>query len=250
MAIDSTAPPRAGGLSTALNVIVSPREAFETLRDAPMWGWAFIIVTALMLIGTILQLPAQHHAAVGMMQGMIAHNPMFANLPDSKKAEMLANAAHPNAIQQVIGLIVVPLVILFVGIINTVILLVGNALGSGKATFKQLWASVINAFIVSLGIGTLVVALIVMMRGPDSFNNPGDIAAAWPGLGYFAPHAGAATTAFLSGINVFTVWYAYLIALAMMVVARTSKAIAYSFSALLLFLGAIIPALFANMFAR
>ena len=38
-----TAAPKANGLSTLLNVIAAPKEAFETLKVAPTWGWAMIV---------------------------------------------------------------------------------------------------------------------------------------------------------------------------------------------------------------
>ena len=45
--------PRPSGLKTALDTIVSPKEAFESIRVAPTWGWAIVIAVSC-ICGTIL----------------------------------------------------------------------------------------------------------------------------------------------------------------------------------------------------
>jgi hypothetical protein len=45
-----------------------------------------------------------------------------------------------------------------------------------------------------------------------------------PGLTWLAPHAGIKTIAFLSAFNVIGIWAAVLVAMALMYVAKTSKA--------------------------
>ncbi len=39
--------PRPNGLKTALDTIVAPKDAFESLRSAPTWGWAFLLALVL-----------------------------------------------------------------------------------------------------------------------------------------------------------------------------------------------------------
>ncbi|GAC1653275.1 MAG: hypothetical protein NVS9B12_03220 [Vulcanimicrobiaceae bacterium] len=242
--------PRANGLNTALNVVIAPKEAFETLRAAPMWGWAFIIASLLAVAGSVLALPSSEHANVGMMQNMLAHSALMANLTDAQKQQMISDAQHPTAIKRIGGLLLVPVFLLIVAAFQAAMLLIGNAVGSGKASYKQLFCSVMNIAVVGAGLYWIVLGLIAMLRGPASFNSPTDIVAAVPGLGYLAGNAGAGLTTFLASINIFSLWATYLIALAMLTVARVSKAVAYSFALLVLLIGAGFPALLTGFFTR
>lgn len=251
MAIDApVAPARANGLTTALNVIVAPREAFEALRDAPTWGWAFFIAAVLMAIGMFLASPASDHANLIMTQHMVAHSPFLANATDAQKQKMLADAQNPTLGKHVLGIVISLAFLLIVAAFQALVLLIGNALGRGTASYKQLFSAAVNIAVVGSGLMWVVLGIITILRGAATFSSPADLVGAVPGLGYIAGSSGAGTATFLASINIFTVWSAVLMAAAMIVIAKVSKVIAYSFAALLLILGAGIPALLAGMLPK
>ena len=73
MAIDSTETPKANGLKTAIDIVIAPKEAFESLRVSPTWGWAFLITTVLAIAAFFVMMPASLHG----MAGEFAKNPQM-----------------------------------------------------------------------------------------------------------------------------------------------------------------------------
>jgi hypothetical protein len=229
--------PKASGLQTVLNIIAAPKEAFESLRESPTWGWALIVTLVLVVVGTFLMLPAYHHAQDTSWPQVVAASPSLAGM----SAEKLAQA-------KTIGdffinfLPIIVVVGLFIGmVIQTLIMLVMNAIGRGSATFKTLWASAWNVAITA-GIGSILLAVIVSIRGADSFDSQAAVQGAMPSLGLLAAHAGKLTN-FLSVFTPFSLWGAWLIVQAMLVVARTSKGIAWTTG----IISIVLPALFTLM---
>ncbi|HEY8312626.1 MAG TPA: YIP1 family protein [Candidatus Baltobacteraceae bacterium] len=235
-------------MSTVVDVIAAPKAAFERLRDVPMWGWAFIITIVLALIGTILEGPATRHASVAFLAHMQQTNPIFAGLSDAKKQQMLANAAHPPVWQQAIGWVQIVIVILVTVLLNSVVLLVGNAAGKGQADFKRLWCASMNIAVPTLGIGLIVWGAITLARGADSFNSIADVSRAMPSIGTLVPTAQGALAGFLGAISIFTIWGMFLNAAALMIVARVSKGLAYGVAVAILVLGALLQAGAASLF--
>lgn len=237
--MESTAPAaKANGLSTVLNTAAAPQEAFETLRVAPTWGWACLIAIVLLAIGTFLQGPAARHAAVIQTQQMMSTNSFFANVPPAKKAQIVAQAGKPS----IFSYVTIALTLFVIVFFNTLFTLIGNAVGKGQADFKRLWAGSMNIAVPTFGLGSIVVGIITMLRGPDSFNSTMDVARTMPSLAYLAPHASAGVVAFLTGISIFSLWGLYLNATMLRVTARTSPGVAWAFAALITLLGALVAA--------
>lgn len=239
---------KASGLSTVVNTIASPSEAFETLRTAPTWGWALLFAIVLMCIGTYLQGPATRHAGVVQTQQMMATNSFFASMTAAQKEQAIARAGRPSPW----GYLFVIVVLFIAAFFNTLIMLIGNAVGRGQAGFKQLWAGSMNIAVPTLGLGAIVLGIITTLRGADSFNSSIDIASATPSLAYilsgvlfryfFMPHVSPVAVAFLSGFSVFTIWGLFLNATMLRVMAKTSAGVAYGFAALVTLLGALFAA--------
>jgi len=238
METQAPAAAKSSGLSTVVNTIASPSEAFETLRTAPTWGWALIIAIVLMFIGAYLQGPATRHAGVTQAQQMMATSSFFAALTPAQKQQAIARAGQPSPWPYV-GLIVVLFIAVF---FNALILLIGNAVGRGQADFKRLWAGSMNIAVPTFGLGSVVLGIITMLRGPDAFNSNLDVVRAMPSLAYLAPHVSAATGAFLASISVFTLWGLFLNATMLRVTGRTSAGAAYGFAALVTLIGALFAA--------
>lgn len=238
MGVSAPAASKANGLSTVGNVFTAPGEAFETLRIAPTWGWAVALAIVLMCAGAFLQGPAARHAGVAQVQHMIATNPMYASVSDAQKQQIVERAGKPSIFVYA-GVIVT----LFIAVLlNTVILLIGNAVGRGQADFKRLWCGSMNIAVPTLGVGAVVLGIIVAMRGPDAFSNAFQIAQAVPSLGMLAPASNPVLATFLSAVSVFTLWGFFLNAAMLRVMGKTSPAVAYTFAAIVLILGAFAAA--------
>jgi len=237
MGVSAPAAAKTGGLSTVVDTIAAPADAFERLHAMPTWGWALIVAIVLLAIGTVMQLPAQHHAATAQVQRMV-DGPMFATATAEKKQAAIANAGKTNAFT-FIG----PVLGLFIAVfLNTIFMLIGNAVGRGQADFKRLWCGSMNIAVPTLGIGSIILGIITMIRGASSFDSTLALAQAVPGLGMLVPHGSPTMIAFFSAISVFSLWGFFLNATMLRVMAKTSPAIAYTFAALVLLLGALFAA--------
>lgn len=229
----TTGSERANGLTTALNVIVAPGEAFEALRNGPTWGWALIVALVVFLIGNFLAGPAQMHAVHASMATALAANP---NVSDAQRSAQLAMADKFGSM----GWLFAPIVLFLVVALQSLIMLVFNAIGNGKATFKHLWASSMNIAIPGLALYSLVVGILALVRGINSYNSTSDLYLTVPSLAWLVPHASVKTIAFLVYFNPFFLWAAVLIAMAMLVVARIPKIQAYLTAGAIFFGGALI----------
>ncbi len=230
--------PKASGLQTVLNTIASPKEAFESLKVAPTWGWAFLIAVVLILIGGILFIPATQHAALGFMQHFITTK-FAANMSDAQKQQMLDGALHPSAVKTYAGLLFNAVVISLVAcVLNALLLLIGNAIGKGTAGFKNYFSSSVNILIPSFAFAQLVAGIIGAVRGPDGFNGYADIFKAMPSLAWIIPVQHGWGLGFLSAITIFSIWGAYLNATSLTVMGGVKSGIAWTFAILILVLTA------------
>lgn len=242
MAVDAPAAPHSSGLATVLNVFVAPRDAFATLREVPMWGWAFIVATVLGVIGSLLAAPATAHAVAGGMAAQMAHDPQFAQMTPEKQKQVMGFAQMGVRF----GWIFVPVYLLVVALIQSVVMLIANAIARGPATFKQLWAAAMNISVITFSVAYLFTGLITMLRGPQSYTNTAALAASLPSAAWAAPHGSVKVVAFLSAINPFSVWGIFLLATALVVIARASKPVAYGCATFIILFSGAFAALFAK----
>lgn len=214
---------RRGGLANIADIIIAPGTAFDRLRAAPTWGWAFLVATLLGIAGTLLTLPAIMHAADLTMPATMAASPAVAKLPPSQQADAIAKGLKFARIGFQVSWLFVPVGVLLTGAIQAVIMLIANAIGHGDGTFKKFFALSQNVAVVGVGLGTLVVGLIATMRGANSFETFAAVRNVAPSLALLAPGGNAVTTAFLGAFNVFTVWAMVLLAIGMTGVAKIPR---------------------------
>jgi len=231
-----SAPAQADGLATALQIIAAPRTALERLRVAPTWGWAFVIAMILGAIGTILTVPAALHSVSASLAHQMAVNATYSQLSGVQRHQIVASTLQAVRF----GWAFIPFVLLISVLIQTIILLAFNAIGRGSATFRTLWATVMNIAIPGFGLYLLAGGIVAVIRGPAAYNSAADSFLAVPSFAWAASHAGMATIAFLSALNVFSIWAFGLVTAAMIVVARTSVVNAYAASGTLLILAALV----------
>ncbi len=227
--------PKASGLQTVLNTIAAPKEAFETLRVAPTWGWAMILTLVLAVAASFLMLPAMHHATDASWPQTVASNPSLSGMSDVKLAQVKSVSDAAISFSPVLIAVFLAIGML----IQTIVMMIFNALGRGTGTFKSYWAAAWNIAVPSAGIGSLILAVIVMLRGVDSFMTQNSVQGAMPSLALLLPHAGKLTN-LLTAVTPFSLWAAWLIVLAMVGIGRASRGMAWAAGIVSL----LLPALF------
>jgi hypothetical protein len=229
-------------MKTVIDIIVAPKDAFESLRENPIWGWTLLATVVLMIIGYFLQLPATEHASYGTMQHALATSPLYSTLTDEQKARVLARVAHPPAYQAALGIASIVIVLLVAALLNAVILLAGNALAHGASDFKRLFAGSMAITVPSFGLYSLVLGIILRVLGADHFATIADIYRAVPGLALLVPGATGKLGAFLAGIQIFSLWGCGLNILMMHVLAGVRNVVAWLFPLLILLGAALLQA--------
>lgn len=244
MSTSTPAAPRNGLLNVA-DVIVAPATAFERLRVVPTWGWAFLVAALLGVAGLLLMMPAQMHAFDQYGPALYASQDAVKKLPADKQQEMIAKMMSFGKMGLQFSWIFAPIIFLIGALLQTVIMLIGNAIGKGDGTFKRLWAVAVNVSIIG-GIGLLLTGLIALVRGPAAFDTPSAVQFALPSLALLAPGAPVKLGAFLGTISITSLWSTYLIATGMGIVARVPRAVAWITAVVGLLLAACLAAAFAQ----
>lgn len=213
---------KANGLSNVVNVLTAPREAMESLRIAPTWGWAFLIAAVLSCIGQYLLTPAVTHAMQASWPAQVAASPQLAGASPAQQQ----NALNISLAVLRWSWLFSPIILLISALVMTVIMLVFKAIGRGQASFLQLWSASMNVSVVSVGISSLVAGLIATVRGSSAYLSTADVYRSSPSLAWLVPHAGVKLSAFLAGFNIISIWGAVLYAMAMMYLAKTRGVVA------------------------
>lgn len=242
MGVSTPAAPKANGATTALNVITAPREAFETLRVAPTWGWAYVIAFVLSAIGQYLVTPATIHAVTASWPATVAANPSLAGMTP----EQQQNALNISVAAIKWGWTFSIVTILIGVFVTTIVMLIFKAIGKGDASFKQLWAAATNIAIVSFGVYSLLAGVIALVRGAASYNSTADAYRAVPSLAWLVPTAGLKTAAFLAAFNITGIWSAILVAMALIYIAKMSKPMAATCGVFVLIVSGALLAAFAR----
>jgi hypothetical protein len=187
-------------------------------------------------------LPAVHHSFDAAWAAQAATNPQLSQMPADQLDRARSFASAFVSITPIVTLIAIPITLL----ISTLIMLIFNALGRGSGSFQMLWAAATNIAVPASGFGSVVLGIIVVARGSDSFSTATSVQSSMPSLAMLVPQTIPRITAILAQFNPFTLWAAGLVILAMLVIARVPKTQAWlaGIAALLL------PALFAAAFAR
>ncbi len=239
MAADSAAP-RADGLKTVWDTIIAPREAFESLRAVPTWGWALAITILLSALGSYLLTPALQHAYANSAPQMMG--PQFQQMTPEQQQASIAVGQKFITFGYLASFIAVP-VICF---IEALIMLLFNALGRGEGSLAKYFAASCNIAVPAVGLGSVINAVIVMARGAQTFQAMRDVQGAVPSLAMLAPGAGLKLSTFLATFTPFTIWGTALSIVAMLVIGRVPKLQAW-LAGIVLFL---IPSLLAVAFAK
>lgn len=175
-----------------LQVFFSPAALFDRLKQRPVWIGAILALIVLSLVANLL-LPEE-----------ILRQAVQAQLGPDATAQQVEAAARVGAIVGRVGAVLFPPLV--VAIVAGVLILIYNTLTGGEATFRQLYSATAHAFVITTLGGFLTLGLIVAR---------GDVQVALA-LHVLAP--GLETTRylyrFLHGINVFGLWTAVVLGIA------------------------------------
>lgn len=215
MAVDTSS--KSNGLKVALDTIIAPKEAFESIRIAPTWGWALLIVLVLTLATSYLVTPAVVHGIQTDWPNTVAKNPALSGLSADEQQSRLSLSIKIASFVWMFT----PLFILFGLVIGALIMLIFNALGHGDGSFGKYWAAQCNIALTN-SVGGIVLTAIVFARGADSFTTAASVQEALPNLGMLAPGAGK-LHAFLATFTPFSLWAAALVIVALTVIGRVPR---------------------------
>lgn len=234
MSLSETTVDRRSGLLNVIDVIVAPRAAFERVRIVPTWGWAFLVTSLLGIAGSLVIEPALLHAMDKSLPAQLALNPQIAKMPADQQAAAIARAIAFSKLVAQFSWIFVPISLLLIGAVQALAMTIANAASRGDGSFGKYFALSVTIMIVGTGLSSLVLALIVAIKGPSAFESPNAIQSAIPSLGLLAPGLRGALGAFLGALNVFYLWATALLAIGMTVVGRVKAGAAWSTAIVLL----------------
>lgn len=219
MAADPSDVTKANGLNTVVETIISPKEAFETLAVSPTWGWALIISLVLPLAAYFVMIPAIQHGMLGDLAKQAATNPQIAQMTPEQRAKIAGYVPF--------FAVITPIAIFFFVFLQTVVMTIFNAAAKGQANFGKLWAAAMNICVL-YGIGQIVAAAVVMLRGADSFNSAAEVQRALPSLALLAPGVSDPhLLAFLASVNPIVIWSVVLVSMAMRYTAKVPAGAAW-----------------------
>jgi hypothetical protein len=242
LSLSETTVDRRSGLLNVIDVIVAPRAAFERVRIVPTWGWAFLVTSLLGIAGSLVIEPALLHAMDKSLPAQLALNPQIAKMPADQQAAAIARAIAFSKMVAQFSWIFVPISLLLIGAVQALAMMIANAASRGDGSFGKYFALSVTIMIVGTGLSSLVLALIVAIKGPGAFESPNAIQSAIPSLGLLAPGLRGALGAFLGALNVFYLWATALLAIGMMIVGRVKAGAAWSTAVVLLLLTAAFAA--------
>ncbi len=233
MDAEPTAERRPSGLQTTIDMLVAPRQACAHLRETPTWGWAFLIAVVFGMLASLALVPALHHAIEASLPAQIAATPSIAKLPPAEQQKAVARIVAVQSIALNVTWLASLVIVPIIALVQTLVMLVASRLGGGDGTFRRLWALALNVQVAG-SIGGLILAAIVLLRGPASFTDPAQIQAVLPNLGTIVPGAPRVIGAFLGALNVAAIWQAALLGTGMIVTARAARPAAWSAAAVML----------------
>jgi len=230
------------GLSNVADIVVAPNSAFDRLRVVPTWGWAFLVATLLGIAGALMLSPALQHAIEVSLPAKLAGMPQIAKLPPDQQQRMIATQLKFSKIFLQFYWVFVPVQLLIVGVVQALLMMIGNAVGRGDGSFRKYFALSMNVAVVGVGLASLVIGLIVLIRGASSFESQSAVMSTTPSLALLVPGVKGGLAGFLGTLNIFALWATALLALGMSRVGRISAPVAWAFAILMLLIGALFGA--------
>jgi hypothetical protein len=219
-----------------VDIVIAPATAFARLRQTPAWGWALLAGSLLGIAGALLAQPAVIHAITQSLPAQMMNSPQMAGLSPERQQAAIAQALSLTKIIAQLTWIFVPIIILITAVVQAVIMLIANAAAKGDGSFVKFFALSVTISIVGNGLASLLLGVIVELRGAQAFDDPAAVSGVLPGLAMLAPGLHGPAQGFLAVLNVFNLWAIALLALGMIGVARIPRVAAWVTAAIMLLL--------------
>jgi hypothetical protein len=238
LSLSETTVDRRGGLLNVIDVIVAPKTAFERLRVVPTWGWAFLVATLLGIAGSLLIQPAVLHAIDKSLPAQLAATPQIAKLPADRQAEAIAQALAFTKVVLRFQWLFVPIALLLAGVVQALALTIASAASHGDGSFGKFFALSETVTVVGSGLASFILALIVVIKGTDSFDSQNAVIGSIPSLALLVPGVKGALAGFLGALNIFSLWATALLAIGATIVGKVKASAAWTAAIVLLLLTA------------
>jgi hypothetical protein len=211
-------PAQQGGGGNALldlvNVLYEPGAVFGRVKAKPRFLIPFLGLAALMLTIAFTMKP---FFAAGLQAGAAE---AASRLTPEQAARM------PSAATQATFVVVfTPIIVLLSVLIGAGLMWVTVSLTGSESKFKSL-LSVLTYSYVTYVVFSIVTSVVLHLRGVESVASMADVRAQL-GLDLLAPNAGKFLSAFLGGINPFSVWGVWMTGTGIAVTAGASKNAGY-----------------------
>jgi hypothetical protein len=194
------APMQQGGGSALLdlvNVLYDPGAVFGRLKEKPRFLVPFLALAVVMVIIAVTMKP---FVAAGLQAGAAE---AASRLTPEQAARM------PSAATQATFFVAfTPILVLFMLLIGAGLMWVTASITGSEAKYTRL-LSVLTYSYTTYVLYFIVTAIVVNVRGVESIASMADVRAQL-GLDLLAPNAGKFLSAFLGGVNPFSVWGVWL----------------------------------------
>lgn len=195
--------------SRLTGIIFSSSKTFEELNNRPTWLVAFFTIGFGVILITFLISPFMMHAQA-------------ASLPSDMSLQQFESGLKFVQRYQIIGIVLSPLFLIIKFIFTSAILWLIIQLFS-EVDFKRMFSVVVHCGVI-LFLGSIITFIILKLRGLQSIKSAADVQVSL-GLDLFLrnPDLNLPLKAFLSNINVFSVWWIILISLGISIIAKISR---------------------------
>ena len=232
------APPSTPVWEDILDIFISPSSVFERRKDDPTFfvPWIiFVVITAALVIGGwgILE-PVMHADQARGIEKYIASHP---DLPANMVEQMRSGNMPGAGITKFIVPVAAAVVVLLVGLITWL----GGKLVGAATTVAQ--GMMIAAYAYFPKILDAIVSLVLAIALPDTMLTTAGHLKLGPSMFLDPDHTSLVLTAFVTRLDVFTLWTTVLLALGLKVTGKLTTQKAAIAGVIIWLIGALVPVL-------
>ena len=207
------ASPRKSGTQRIFGALFSPGETFREIAEQPDFLAPLILIIAISLLSSIVAVPRIDFESV-VREQMMQSNPDMSPDDADRAARMGGAFAKVMAYAS-------PLLTLIFAVIIAAVLLFAFRLMGGEGTFKQAFSVTLYSWVPAM-VAAIVGAIILLGRGTVSAEELQTMVMSNPGF-LVDPKENPIGFAFLSSIDLFTIWTIVLLIFGFSYVARVSR---------------------------